>query len=286
MSEQNPQDKKYVTEWSFSFDKLGESINKLIGSMGVSEQDVKKASYAEPVGDAIAARIDLGPAVGQISVHTLSDSENLLEAEVAYVGEIDYAVSGDSEKTVRLGQKTAFKGGLIGDQVKAVLNQVSNRQDLYFKVGINPNVPVALHVSGGVGVSRLDLNGLRVTNVEVNAGVGEIFLNLPAGESRYGVELDGGVGATHITITEGAAVNLKVDGGVGGIDIHLPEDAAVRVEADGGLGGITVPAHFSRVKGGGSFIGMEGVWETTGFNLASSQIYIHFNGGVGGLKIV
>jgi hypothetical protein len=40
------------------------------------------------------------------------------------------------------------------------------------------------------------------------------------------------------------------------------------------------------VRGGSGIVGMDGVWETTGFNLASSQIYIHFKGGVGGLKIV
>lgn len=286
MSEQNPQDKKYVTEWSFSFDKLGESINKLIGSLGVSEADVKKASYSEPVGDAISGTIKLGPAVGQISVYALPASDNLFEAEVSYVGEINYEVSGDTEKTIRLGQKTAFTAGMIGDQVKAVLNQVSKREDLYMKVGVSPNLPVSLDMDGGVGVSRVDLSGLRVAEVEIDGGVGEIFLTLPAGDSRYGVKIGGGVGATHVTIADGAALNLRLDGGVGGIDIHVPVNAAVRVEAEGGLGGVSVPAHFNRVKGGSGFVGMDGVWETTGFNLASTQIYIHFNGGVGGLKIV
>jgi len=286
MSEQNPQDKKYVTEWSFSFDKLGESINKMLGSMGVSEADVKKASYSEAVGGAIASRINLGPAVGQISVQALDESDNLFEAEVSYVGEIEYAVTGDTEKTIKLGQKSGFISGNIGDQVRAMLNQVANREDLYMKVGLSRNVPVALHVSGGVGVSRLNLAELKVTDVALNGGVGETFLNLPVGESRYGVKIGGGVGATHITVGEGAALNLRIDGGVGGIDIHVPADAAVRLETEGGLGGVSVPTHFNRVKGGSGIVGMDGVWETTGFNLASSQIYIHFKGGVGGLKIV
>ncbi|MBI5667139.1 MAG: hypothetical protein HZC41_03955 [Chloroflexi bacterium] len=282
MSEQNPQDKKYVTEWSFSFDKLGESINRLLGSVGVSEAEVKQASYTEPVGGAIAARIKLGPAVGQISVNALAASDNLFEAEVSYVGEIEYSVTGDAEKTIRLGQKT----GPIGSQVKAVLNQVANRDDLYLKVGISPNVPVKLDLDGGVGVSRLDLSGLRLTEVEIDGGVGETFLTLPAGDSRYVAKIDGGVGATHVTIADGAALNLRLEGGVGGIDIHVPANAAVRVEAEGGVGGVSVPGHFNRVRGGDGFIGMNGVWETTGFNLAATQIYIHFSGGVGGLKIV
>lgn len=286
MSEQNPQDKKYVTEWSFSFDKLGESINRMLGSVGVSETEVKKASYAEPAGGAIGAIIKLGPAVGQIMVRALTESDNLFEADISYVGEMDYAVTGDTEKTVRLGQKSGFKPGAIGSQVKAMLNQVSNREDLYMKVGISPNVPMKLDMDGGVGVSRLDLTGLRVTEVEIDGGVGETFLTLPAGDSRYGVKIEGGVGATHVVVADGAALNLRIDGGVGGIDIRVPENAAVRVEAEGGLGGVSVPGHFNRVRGGEGFVSMNGVWETTGFNLAASQIYIHFKGGVGGLKIV
>lgn len=284
MSEQNPQDKKYVTEWSFSFDRIGESINKLLGSVGVSETEVQHASYSEPVGGALSAKIELGAAVGQISVRALADSDNLFEAELAYVGEIEYHVTGDAEKTIKLGQK--YRRISVGDQLKTVMNQIGNREDLAWNVGLSPNVPLKLEVNGGVGMSRLDLSSLRVIEVELDGGVGETFLHLPATGSRYGVKIDGGVGATHITIADGAALNLRIDGGVGAVDIHLPDNAAVRVEADGGLGGVSVPAQFNRVRGGEGFIGMSGMWETTGFNLAASQIYIHFDGGVGGLKLI
>ena len=111
----------------------------------------------------------------------------------------------------------------------------------------------------------------RPIHFEVDGGVGETFLNLPTTGSRYGVKLDGGVGATHITIADGAALNLKIDAGVGAVDIHLPATAAVRLEGDGGVGGVSVPPSFNRVRGSGSFIGAGGVWETTGFSLAANR---------------
>ncbi|NWG16214.1 MAG: hypothetical protein HXY41_06220 [Chloroflexi bacterium] len=284
MSEQEPKEKKYTTEWSFSFDQLGESLNRLLGSLGGSDEEVKKAQYAEPVGEALSAKIKLGGVVGQIVVRALTESDNLFEAEVAYVGDMNFTVMGETEKTIELGQK--MRGVSVGGQIKKVIGQFANRDDLYWKVGISPNVPVRVELDGSVGIVRLDLSGLRLTELDVDGGVGETSLILPATGARYAAKIEGGVGASHITIPEGAALNLKIEGGVGGIDVQVPEGAAVRIEAEGGLGGVTVPAHFTRTRGGGDFIGASGVWETTGFNLADKQIYIHFEGGVGGLKVV
>jgi hypothetical protein len=283
MSEQEPKEKKYTTEWSFSFDQIGESLNRLLGSLGVSDEEVKKAEYAEPVGEALSAKIKLGAVVGQITVSALADSDNLFKAEVAYVGDINFAVKGETEKTIELGQK--MRRVSVGGQIKKVLNQFANRDDLYWKVGINPNVPVKLELDGSVGVARLELSGLRLTELELDGGVGETHLILPATGARYAAKIEGGVGASHITIPEGASLNLKIEGGVGGIEVHVPESAAVRIEAEGGLGGVAVPPHFTRTRGSSDFIGASGVWETAGFNLADKQIYIHFEGGVGGLKV-
>lgn len=287
MSEQDTQqkqEKKYTTEWSFSFDKLGESINRMLGSIGVGDQEVKTAQYAEPVDGALSAHIKLGAIVGQVIVSALEDSDNLFEADLTYIGDLRYEVSGDAEKTIKLGQK--MPSGSVGGQMKKVLSQFTNRDDAVWRIGINPNVPVKLELDAGVGVSRLDLTGLRVTDVDLDVGVGESFLTLPATGSRYSAKVEGGVGAAHIVVADGAALNLKIEGGVGSVDLHLPEDAAVRIEAESGLGGVTVPAHLNRVRGGSEFIGSSGVWETTGFNIADKQIFVRFDGGIGSLKVV
>jgi hypothetical protein len=281
MSEQKP--KNYTTEWSFSFDKLGDSLNDLVNSIKISDEEVKKAQYAEVIGSATAAHIHLGLSVGEVNIQPAASADNLFEADITYVGELDYQVSGDADKQIHLGQRH-MEGDII-KPVKDILNRLVKREDLRWTVGISPDLPIALTVDGGVGAARIDLSSLKLTSLKINGSVGETRLILPNTEASYAVSFDGGVGSTHITIAEGAAPKLKLNGGVGEVTLDVPENAAVHIEVNGGLGGVDFPERFARVKGGDDFISKSGVWETAGFALASQQITVHFNGGVGGLKV-
>ncbi len=285
MSEQpESQDKKTVVEWSFSFDKLSEGINRFFSSLS-SDPEIKTGTFSEPLEGTVAAQITLGRSLGTITVSALQSAETLFEAEVRYVGELEYRASGDADKDILLAQKWNWKEGAIPDQMRSVISQFANRDALGWTVGISPAVPVRLELESGVGVSRLDLTGLKLSGLELKGGVGETFLVLPATDSRYGVKVESGVGSCHVTIQEGAALNLKINAGVGGVTIQIPPESAVRLEVESGLGGVHVPAHLRRVKSSGDLIGSSGVWETEGFALHAQQIYIHFKGGVGGLKI-
>jgi hypothetical protein len=218
--------------------------------------------------------------VGQAALKALEDPTNLFEAEITYAGELDYEVSGEGEKVIRIGQH--LRGGSMGSQVRAAIGKHEN---LRWAVGISPNVPVRLEVNGRVGQAHLDLTGLRLNEVRLGGGLGETFLTLPATGQRYPVKIEGGVGATHVTIAAGAALNLKIEGGVGEITLELPENAAVRLEVEGGIGGAEVPKRLTRIKDSGGFMGQSGVWESEGFALASEQVVIHYRGGVGALKV-
>lgn len=274
-------DKNYKTEWSFSFEKIGDSINKMVGSIKVSDEEVKTAHYSEPLGNTASATIRLAFSVGEVVVKTIDEPDKLFEADLKYVGEIEYSVSGEEEKTIRLGQKR----GDIVRPMKDALGWISNREDLRWEIGINPHVPVRLDIDGGVGATRLDLSGLHLTNLDIDGGVGETNVSLPATGTSYDVDIDSGVGGINVKIAEGAALKLDISGGVGGVNIQLPESAAASLRVTTGLGGVSIPARFARVKGGSDFISKSGVWETSGFALAQQQIVISYHGGVGGFKI-
>jgi hypothetical protein len=275
--------KSYKTEWSFSFDKIGDSINNLLGSVKISDEEVKTKQINEPLAGATEAFIRLGLSVGTVTVKASDKPGTLFEADLTYLGELDYKASGDSSKTIELKHKQAE--GVSLQPVKDALHRFVNREDLRWLIGISPEVPVKLKLSGGVGKTLIDLSGLKLGGVELDGGVGEVQLTLPAAKDSYVAEIDGGVGGMHVSIADGAALKLKIDGGVGGVSVHLPEKAAARVEIDGGLGGVDLPKRFKKVKGGDDFITKSGVWETEGYALAAQQIYIHFDGGVGGFKV-
>jgi hypothetical protein len=272
---------KQVVEWSFSFDKVGEQINRALGKLS-GDEEVKSERFSLPLEGTRSARVNLGLSVGTANVRALNGSDNLIQADVKYTGEMEFTYSGEAEKTVRLAQK---RGTSVTAPIKDVIGKFAHHQDLHWEIGLSPSVPVDLDIDGGVGQNILDLTGLKLTAFHMDGGVGETRLTLPATGAAYNAELSSGVGETRITILDGAVVRLRVKGGVGGTIIDLPEGAAARVEVSGGLGGASFPDRFARTKGGDDFISKSGTWETAGYSLAAHQVYIQFEGGVGGLKV-
>jgi hypothetical protein len=277
--EQKP---KQVVEWSFSFDKVGESLNKALGKLS-GDEEVKSERFSVPVEGTRSARVQLSLSVGMATVQALNGSDNLIQADVKYTGEMEFTTSGEAEKTVKLAQKRVVS---VVEPIRDAIAKFSNRDDLRWDVGLSPEVALDLDIDGGVGQNTLDLTGLRLTAFRMDGGVGETRLTLPATSAAYNADLNGGVGGTTITVADGAAVRLRIKGGVGGVTLHLPEGAAARIELNGGLGGANFAPRFTRTKGGDDFISKSGTWETAGYSLAAQQVYVQFEGGVGGLKVV
>ncbi len=273
-------EKQYKTEWSFSFDKIGDRFNKMVDTFTEGEE-IKQSSYQVGLEGASTGNIKLDLSLGQSSIKPLVDSDNLFEADLAYVGEIEFTTSGDVDKTVRLRQKPGVDQ-VVGS-VRRALKSVTNRGELRWDVRLSPKVPLKLDIDGGVGPAHIDLTGLQLTRLNLDSGVGEIQLSLPDGS--YQASIEGGVGATILNIAENAAARIDIEGGVGAVKINVPYKAAVRVTVDGNLGGVKMPDHFSRVKDNDDFIGRGGVWETPGFNVAEKQIVIDYEGGVGSLQV-
>lgn len=280
MSEQ----KKPVVEWSFSFEDLGASISRQFRKLGIGSQEARTEQFSAPLEDAASAQVELDLSVGQVRVSALPPSENLLEAHITCIGEMEFSISGQLDKKIRLGQKTSGPG--LAGPLKDAVGIVVNRPDLRWDVGLTPSIPLLLKIDAGVGETNLDLSGLRLAGLELEGGVGDIRLTLPAAEGRYRAEIDSGVGAIRVTILPGTALDLDIDAGIGSTSVIVPPGAAVRVKAESGLGGIDLPAHFRRVKADDDFISKSGVWETEGYALAAQQISISYDGGVGGLKVV
>ncbi|TFH37054.1 MAG: hypothetical protein E4G99_03430, partial [Anaerolineales bacterium] len=240
--------------------------------------DVITEQFSEPVGTASSALLDLTLSIGPVFLEALEDSNNLFQAEITHLGEIEFSSSGTSRKTIRLDtQERSFQIGRFN---------FFNVPELRWELGITPEIPVELDISGGVGEAVLDLRQLDLTGLNLGVGVGQVKLYLPATEDAYDARISGSVGETYIEIMEGADIRLDINGGVGEVTIDVPEGAAVRVDASIGVGRVRVPSGFRQISGGDSdFVGEHGVWESAGFESADRQIIISFAGGVGGLVL-
>lgn len=299
--EKSKNNKRYETEWSFSFEQIGESINKAIGSLG---EEPKKENFAAALEGATSARIVVGGSVGRTSIVALeSSSENLFEAELSHLGEMEFTVTGDTEKVITLQPKRSQD---IGGPIRRALGQIGKNQDLYTRVRISANIPVYLELNSGIGPCEFDLAELQLTGLKVDGGVGPTRLDLPSTERVYNVEVDGGVGpvtinapsSTHVqleleggvgpstlNIPADASLDIKMQGGVGGTTVKVEPGVALHIEAEGGLGGIHVPSTLKKLKETGDFISKGGTWESAGFALADKRVNIRYSGGLGGFNL-
>ncbi len=283
---------------------IGVGVLFLLGGLPrvfFSAPDVKTERFSAPIDGATSARVDLGLSVGEARITALADAETLIDANLTYVGNIDFAASGDAEKTVRLRQTWDHFLGWLNPA-----NWFHAPMELKWDIGLSPHVPMTLEVAGGVGKSWLDLYSLQVSDLRVSGGTGRLEMVLPAVSAGYtatvtggtgsvdvkvpdgasvGMSLSGGTGAIRLSVGEGAAVNARITGGTGRVTVEVPRDAAVHLKAQTGVGSIAVPPHFARLAGGEQFVGQSGVWETPNFSQAERQITIEFSGGVGGLTV-
>ncbi len=299
MDENN--EKNYKVEWSFSFEKLGDQIGdffKSVGSKG--DEEIKHGFFSLPMNAATSARTRIDFSVGESTIKALNTSDNLIEADLTYVGEILLEASGDQEKVVQLSQQAA-----PGDWVRSAIGWIGSGQKLRWDVALTPSIPLNLDLHGGAGRSHFDLSALQLTGLNASTGAGETTLLLAAGQ--YSARYSGGVGQSNLTVPggadidlnvssgageinldigSGAAVKARINGGVGQTNINIAADAAVRLEARTGIGSIHTSPRFSRVSGSsGDFWDKGGVWQTANYETAEQKIVIRFDGGVGELNV-
>jgi hypothetical protein len=302
--QQQPPDgqKQYKTEWSFSFEQLGEQIAEFIRSLGFrGEEDLKTSHFSEPLGAAASARVRVDLSAGETVIRTLATADNLIEADITHIGEINFAVSGDTEKVVSLSQASG-----AAEWFRHVFAWIGSGQRLRWDVALSPNVPMDLDIHGGVGKCDFQLGALQARSISLNGGAGEIDITLPGSAEPYRVAMNGGVGETDVIVLagatldldiragtgeidlevrEGAAVNATISGGVGEVKIRVPAGAAVRIEGKAGIGDIHVPAGYTRLSGTDDFMSKSGVWQTANYDAATRKISIRYNGGVGALRV-
>ena len=271
---------KRNVEWSFDFEGMGERVGRFFSDMmgGGDEVELQRAELAAPLDGAESARIKVDFSVGKATVAALpAASENLFEAQIAYVGEYEFEISGAAERVVELRQKGRFPRGMG--------HLVGNAKELHWDIALAGGLPHQLSLKGGVGETDIDLSHLQVDALRLETGVGKIALTLPLQEADFDARISGGVGKTEVTIPGGAGGTLDIDGGVGEVTVTVSPAAALRVEGNSGLGPIHLPDALVRIEGSGSSVGASGVWETAGFADAEKRIVIDFDGGVGSFRL-
>lgn len=292
-------EKRYVTEWSFSFDKLSDQISEFVKSIGVKgDEQIKTEHFEAPLENASSARVRLDLSVGKTTIRPLTESANVIEADLTYVGEINFSASGDTEKVINLSQASG-----ASEWFRGFFGWIGSGQKLAWDVALTTQIPLDLEIYNGVGQCRFDLDTLQVKSLRIAGGAGEITATLPGG--NYTASIDSGVGQTNLSVPPGALVDMRVGagtgeinldiadgadvtahirGGVGAVNVRLPQNAGARVEYTSGIGGAHISPRLNRVKGSEGW-NQSGVWQSPDYDTAEQKVYIRFEGGVGGLNV-
>jgi hypothetical protein len=161
------------------------------------------------------------------------------------------------------GEQLDQVAGRRGDvaRVELVVRQqsgtsISSNARRAWDLGLTREVPVDLRVDAGVGDVRFDLRDATLSRLDLNGGVGEIDVVLPARGGYVGT-LDLGVGEAEVVLPRGVEARLTVSVGLGGADVqgdwvrdgreywtpgYAQATPADRIELtiSGGIGGVSV----------------------------------------------
>jgi len=214
----------------------------IIGPAGKS-MTTDRFDYAQ--SEIHSARIVIEPPLGELTIDSLPETANLIEARVTY----------DPERT-RVDWQTERENGAAVVHLSGQLRgwQPGTHDDSpSWRVALNPETPIDLTISGGVNAAELDLRRTNLTALDLQLGVGRAEVMLPE-TGGYRADIGGGIGSLHIDLPEGVEAQITVDGGIGSIDIDgrfsqeddvyrssaYTSETGVDLRIDGGIGQVRV----------------------------------------------
>jgi hypothetical protein len=248
---------------------------------------LKTETFSTPVGGATQAQIEIGLSGYDSSIHALPQASGaerpLLYATVTHRGTIDFSVNGSTEKTVTLKPGSGWlpwQGPDAGAEP--------------WDIGLDPGLPLAVTVNASSGSSRLDLTGLRLSGLVVQASSGDSQIALPATDSLssgrpeirlqsssgrmdvqapdrafFAMSVGMSSGDTRVTLGRDSSVDLSFRGSSGQFVLTVGPGQALRVEVKSiSSGDVSLPDGLARVSGDGK----KGVWQTAGYDSASDRV--------------
>ena len=227
-------------------------------------------SEALPRQQAERATAALSLGAGKLTV--VGGSNQLIEADFEYSQEAWKPVVKTSrqttEATINISQPN------LTDNIRLSLE---NDQRNAWSIQLNDQVRYTLTCRIGAGATDLDLSGLLIDRLSVDAGVGEHRINL-TDTSLPRLDINVGVGEVHVDLTGEWRNHLRaeIDGGIGGLTLAVPQQTGVRLNVSGALGSVDVPSDYTKDKG---------VYTNAAYKSAEYRLEIDIDAGIGSIEV-
>ncbi|EON70747.1 toast rack family protein [Lysinibacillus sphaericus] len=124
-----------------------------------------------------------------------------------------------------------------------------------WNIELNDDIPMNLSVDTGASMTNLDLQGLQLGKLDIETGVGDLYINLGGDwKKSFETSIETGVGQTTVTLPSKVGVKLTTEKGIGsssvegfiskGKGIYVNEayenaDIVLEVHSEIGIGDVT-----------------------------------------------
>ncbi len=256
--------------------------------------DMASLSQSQPLGSEKSLDADIRMDIGSLEISG-QKAANVYSMDLeydrsSYEPQIRYEPAG-GEGTFTFKLESTHKIGIR-----------SERQSNRLRLNLNETIPVKLRINTGVGESRLALSGIKVSQLDLESGVGgskvsayepnSIPCDLVRIKNGVGsidavglgnlnfreLEFEGGVGGASLDFTgewkQDADIRIQV--GVGGVNVRMPRDVGVRVDAE---------KHFLSGLHLDAFNKRDSYYYSDNYDKVKTHITVRVATGVGGFKI-
>ena len=219
-----------------------------------SASELKREFISAPLEDFESATVKIDWTSAPAKLYALSDSNNLLEGEINYYGNLHFDVD-PAGSHVDLDLDTRIEGFFFPPSD-------DEDHDQNWEIGLHPGIRLELIMDAGAGPGDYDLSRLNIENLNVDAGSGPLTITLPQSGQIKGV----------------------IDGGAGPLTLILPKTLAARVALDEGSGPFIPSERFSQSRANRSDEDLT-VWVTADFRGADNYIELEIDQGSGPVRI-
>ncbi len=208
----------------------------------------KTETLSQQVGLADAKSVSASITIGVGKLKLAGGADSLLDARFEYnipdwKPSVSYSVA-DSQ------------GRLIVEQPSRVVGATWPGNVRYdWNLKLSPRVPLELEVNMGVGKSEVDLRGLDIRRLNLEAGVGE--------------------GSVDLSGQRASDLDATIKAGVGKLTLILPSDVGVRVRVQGGLGHVNA----------GGLKAQDDAWVNESWGKAKVSLRVDVEAGIGEVEM-
>jgi hypothetical protein len=259
------------------FSEEGSFLNKYFDGTS-STLTTEHLSY--PADDVDRAEVTLDLSSWRTELLALDASDNLIEADVTYLGELVFDTNtAGGLATVSLDTRSASGDWLYWLNPS---NWSNSDHEGQWQIALAPNVSTKLDLDLGSGSAGLVLESLMLSALNVDGGSGSAEMVLPGG--NYDMEYDVGSGSVVFTLPESGLHTFLVEGGSGSLTMLVPSSIEVMIVVkDKGSGGIRfAESLFSQMERGDDG---EGVWVTAGYEDSSDRVELILDTGTGSVTV-